>query len=277
MAAFAVEDALLKRAARELPVGQLLVLFGLGGAGVFAALVRRAGLPLRHPQALSTPMRVRAGFELTGRLFYGLAIALTPLSSATAILQATPVLVVLGGSLYFGERVGALRWAAVLAGLAGVLIVLRPTAADFSPLSLLAVLGMVGFAGRDLASRAAPRSLSTAHLGLYGFATVVAAGGLYAAWEARAWALPGPVAGACLASAVLLGPAAYSALMQAMRSGDIATVTPFRYSRMFFGIGLGVVVFGERLDATMVLGCGVIVLAGLLIAWHGRRSQRPAA
>ena len=82
MGAFALEDAFVKAAARHLPIGQLLMMFGLGGMLAFAAFPRRGGV----------------GFEFLGRLFYVLAIALTPLS--------TPVLVVPGASLYFGEKVG---------------------------------------------------------------------------------------------------------------------------------------------------------------------------
>ncbi len=52
-------------------------------------------------------------FEVAGRLFYTLAIALTPLSSASAILQATPLVVVMGAALIFGERVGWRRWTAI--------------------------------------------------------------------------------------------------------------------------------------------------------------------
>ncbi|MFZ2989230.1 EamA family transporter, partial [Ideonella sp.] len=139
MAAFALEDALIKQVTRTLPVGEFMMAFGLGGALLFALAARRSQTRLFIPEVLSPAMRVRAGFELVGRLFYVLAVALTPLSATTVILQATPVLVVLGGSLVFKERVGALRWAAVVAGLAGVLIILRPGADAFSPLSLLAL------------------------------------------------------------------------------------------------------------------------------------------
>ena len=104
MAAFALEDAFVKAAARHLPIGEVLMLFGLGGMLVFAAFPNRGGAPLFHRAAVSAPMLVRAAFEFVGRLFYVLAVALTPLSSATAILQATPVLVVLGASVYFRER-----------------------------------------------------------------------------------------------------------------------------------------------------------------------------
>ena len=58
-------------------------------------------------------MLARCGFEVTGRLFYGLAITLTALSTTSAILQATPLVVVAGAALVFGERVTPLRWLAV--------------------------------------------------------------------------------------------------------------------------------------------------------------------
>lgn len=274
MAAFAVEDALLKQVARMLPIGQVLVLFGAGGVLVFAVCRGEGAQPLWHADARSKPMWVRAAFEITGRLFYVLAIALTPLSSATAILQATPVLVVLGARFYFGERVGALRWLAVLLGLAGVVVVLRPAAGDFSVLSLLTVVGMVGFAGRDLASRAVPGTLGTRHLGFYGFLAVVVAGALYAFWQGQAWVWPDRTGMVALAIAVLVGTGAYASLMKAMRTGDVAAVTPLRYTRLLFGVGMGVVAFGEQVDAITLAGCGVILLAGLLLTWDARRSRR---
>jgi drug/metabolite transporter (DMT)-like permease len=274
MAAFALEDASVKAAARSMPIGQVLMLFGLGGMLAFAAFPRGASLRLFHAAALSRPMLVRAVFELVGRLFYTLAIVLTPLSAATAILQATPVLVVLGASLYFHEQVGWRRWVAVVVGLLGVIVVLRPTASEFSALSALTVIGMIGFAGRDLASRAVPTEFGTRHLGFYGFFTVVVAGALYAAWDGRAFIVPDPISGMALVAAVAAGVLAYACLMKAMRTGDIATVTPFRYTRLIFGVALGVLAFGEPIDGLMLLGCAIIMAAGLLIAWDGHRRTR---
>lgn len=274
MAAFALEDLFVKRAVQALPLSEVLVLCGLGGALVFAGLARAQGVRLLQPAALSRLMAGRAVFELVGRLFYALAIALTPLSSATAILQATPVLVVLGGSLFFHERVGWRRWAAVGVGLGGVLIVLRPGAGDFSALSLLAVVGMIGFAGRDLASRAVPPALGALHLGVFGFLTLALAGVLHGLWQPVAWTVPPAVVLALLAGAVGVGTLAYAALMKAMRTGDLATVTPFRYTRLLFGLTVGALVFGERVDAAMVAGCLVIVAAGLLIAWDNTLARR---
>ena len=162
MAAFAVEDSFVKAAALTLPVGQILILFGLGGALCFALSARASGAALFPRAALSRVMQIRSLFEITGRLFYVLAIALTPLSSATVILQATPLLVVAGAALVFGEQVGWRRWSAIVIGLIGVIVIVQPGSDSFSALSIFAIIGMIGFAGRDLASRAAPKSLGTA-------------------------------------------------------------------------------------------------------------------
>ena len=273
MAAFALEDALVKRAAMELPVSEVLILFGLGGAIAFWALAGLKRESVFHADVLSPVMKIRFGFELVGRLFYILALALTPLSSTTAILQATPIFVVLGAALFFGETVGWRRWSAIFVGLIGVLIVLRPAGDSFSLLSLLAVIGMLGFSGRDLASRAAPATLGTNVLGFYGFVTIVIAGALFSFWEQPAFSVPSAPAAAALVAAIAFGVVAYSALMKAMRTGEVATVTPFRYSRLLFGVLLGVLWFDETIDVAMLIGCGVIVGSGLFILWRSNRSK----
>jgi drug/metabolite transporter (DMT)-like permease len=272
MAAFAIEDALVKAVTASLPVAQVLVLFGAGGAIVFAATAALRDERLFGADAVSPPMRVRICFEVAGRLFYTLALALTPLSATTAILQATPIVVVLGAAVLFGETVGWRRWTAIAVGLIGVLIILRPTPGSFSPLSILAVLGMLGFAGRDLASRAAPPSLSTAALGFYGFVALMLAGALYAGWEQRTFVLPEGRTWPMLAAIATLGACAYASLMKAMRTGAVASVTPFRYSRLLFGVALGLLLFDERIDLAMAVGCCVVVASGLFILWRsGRR------
>ncbi|MEM7563532.1 MAG: DMT family transporter [Pseudomonadota bacterium] len=271
MAAFAIEDALLKAVSDVVPVGQTLMFFGVGGSIVFAgwALVRRD--PLFRPEVLSRPMLFRVVFEILGRLFYILAITLTPLSSATVILQATPIVVVAGAALIFGEQVGWRRWLAIGVGLAGVFVIIQPGSNSFSVLSILAVLGMLGFAGRDLASRAAPSVLSTSILGLYGFLSVIAAGMIILLWQGTELVAPDPASTFYLTCAVLVGVIAYSGLMKAMRTGDVSAVTPFRYTRLLFGIGLGVMWFNETLSFSMMLGCGLIVASGLFILWRGQQ------
>ena len=271
MAGFAVEDMFLKAAAKHMPLGQALLIFGLIGAVAFALMARAKGEAVFHPAALSRPLLIRSGFEVTGRLCYSLAIALTPLSVASAILQATPLVVVAGAAVLFGETVGWRRWTAILVGFAGVLVILRPGLDGFDALSLLTILGLIGFAGRDLATRAAPPVLSNLQLGVYGLSMLAVAGAILLGISGGAKVPDAMGAGLILATSAF-GVFAYFALTVAMRTGDVSAVTPFRYTRLVFAMILGVLVFGERPDALTLLGSALVVGAGIYALVYGRRA-----
>ena len=154
------------------------------------------------------------------------------------------------------------RWLAILSGFAGVLLILRPGFEGYSALSLLAVMGMIGFAGRDLATRAAPPVLSNMQLGVAGFTMLTLVGiGLSIANGGALWPTL-PVTG-LLIGAAIAGVAAYYALTIAMRTGDVGAVTPFRYTRLVFALLLGASIFGERPDALTLLGSVVVVGSGV--------------
>ncbi|NIZ63028.1 EamA family transporter [Sedimentitalea sp. CY04] len=272
MAAFALEDMFIKSASQSLPVGQVLIIFGLGGMVIFMIMARAQGQRILHPAICTRPMVLRSVAEVTGRLCYTLAIALTPLSSASAILQATPLVVAAGAVVFFGEQVGWKRWLAIAVGFCGVLLVLRPGVSGFEPASIFAVIGTLGFAGRDLATRAAPSSMSNHQLGIYGFAMLIVAGGVALGWTGGAsW--PSWLVWAQLAAATVIGVIAYNALTGAMRAGEISVVAPFRYTRLVFAMVLGVLVFGERPDLLTLLGSAVIIGSGLFTVLRERRSR----
>ncbi|VDC21236.1 DMT family transporter [Pseudogemmobacter humi] len=270
MAGFAIEDLFIKRAALSLPVGQVMVLMGFSGALVFALMARARGEAALPRVFLSRPMLIRSGFEISGRLFYSLALALTPMSATVAILQATPLVVLAGAALIFGEQVGWRRWSAVIVGFIGVLIVLRPGAEGFSALSLLAVAGMLGFAGRDLATRAAPQSMSNRQLGTLGFAMLGFAGVIVLGFTGEAH-IPDLREAGLVLGATVFGVAAYNALTAAMRTGDVSAVTPFRYTRLIFAMILAVLILGESPDAATILGSAIIVVSGLYTLLRARR------
>jgi drug/metabolite transporter (DMT)-like permease len=276
MAAFAIEDAFIKTVTKHLPVGQVLILFGVFGALVFALWAKRVGAPLFNAAVLNRFMLLRAVFEFFGRLFHMLALALTPMSSTTAILQAAPILVVIGASAFFSERVPLRSWLAIVGGLLGVLVIVRPVAGDFSALSLLAVVGTLGFVGRDLATRALSVSVKREVLGFYGFSTMVFAGACFAAWDAKPFVELAGNQLATIGAALIAGIFGYTALMTAMRTGSISIVSPFRYTRLIFGVSIGVGVFGEQLDLPMFVGGAVVIGAGLYIWWQGKVASAQA-
>jgi drug/metabolite transporter (DMT)-like permease len=270
MAAFSIEDSLIKIISEKLPVSQILLILGLGGALVFAITGAIKKERMLLPEVLSHSMNLRVITEVIGRVCYSLSLALTSLSSTTIILQATPIVVVAGASIFFQEKVSLLRWLAVLTGMLGVLIIVQPGAESFSIFSMLAVLGMAGFAARDLASRAAPKSLGIFTLGLHGFLSLSLAGILLSFFSKHSFIWPDIITATYLFAAIIVGAIGYGGLIKAMRLGEVSAITPFRYSRLIFGISIGVFIFGERLDFSTILGCAIIVASSFFVVWSSR-------
>ena len=275
MATFAVEDSVINLVSSVLPVGQILFLLGVGGALSFFGLALILRKEVFSYGVFTRPMHFRVISEVTGRVFYSSALALTPLASSTMILQATPLVVVIGAAVLFKEKVSALRWAAVLLGFFGVLIIIDPSSDSFSFLSILAVLGMLGFAGRDLASRAVPKSLNIFTLGVHGFMSIALSGIVLNLYYNEPIIWPDSHSWLYLLLGVFLGTIGYSALISAMRIGEVSAITPFRYSRIIFGVAIGMFFFGENITLTATLGCGLIVLSSFVVLHPNRRKAFP--
>ncbi|HKL56128.1 MAG: DMT family transporter [Roseovarius sp.] len=275
MFGFALEDMFIKRLSADLPVGQILIMLGSGGAVAFGIIALARGHRLFSRDLLSGPVLLRNLGELIGTLGFITAIALTPLSSASAILQATPLAVTLGAALFMGEQVGWRRWSAIFVGFAGVLLVIRPGLEGFEPASLFAVQAVIGLALRDLATRAVPRSVTSMQLSSYGFATTVPAG-VVLIWLSGGAVNPDPANWRDICLALMLGVGAYYAIVAAMRFGEVSFVTPFRYTRLVFALVIGVTVFGERPDALTLTGAAIIIGSGLYTLLREQRLHRRA-
>ena len=280
MAGFAIEDMFIKKLSCDMPLGQILIYLGTGGAIIFAVLALLRGDKLLSRDLLARSVLIRNAGELVGTLGFITAIALTPLSSASAILQANPLAVTLGAALFLGESVGWRRWTAILVGFIGVLMIIRPGLDAFNPLSLFAVQGVIGLAVRDLATRTVPKTISSFQLSTYAFATLIPAGAMLLWLNDTAMIAPNAAHVVNMSAALGLGVLAYYAIVAAMRMGDVSFITPFRYSRLIFALIIGVVFFNERPDLMTLLGSALIVASALYtLAREARlnRAKRRAA
>jgi drug/metabolite transporter (DMT)-like permease len=267
MAGFAVEDAMIKLATVRLPAGQVMLTIALLSLPWF--LWRARGAPFWPKGVARGPVLWRTAAEIVATCGILMALANASLSTVTVIIQASPLLIVAAAALVLGETVGWRRWAAVLTGFAGVLVILRPGAEGMEAGALWAVLGVVGLCVRDLAARRIDPAIPTTTIAVCGYAGVLGlsvvlcllAGGLVRP-QAADW-------GAMLAGAAV-GVAAYWAIIEATRAGDVSAITPFRYTRLIFGIALGVALFGERVDAATLAGAALILGAGLYVLYRER-------
>ena len=277
MLGFALEDMLIKQLAGAMPMGQVIALLGCGGAVNFGTLALANGRRLVSPALISRPVVLRNLGEMLAAASFVAALVLTTLSSASAILQATPLAVTLGAALFLGEPVGWRRWSAIGAGFVGVMLIIRPGLAGFTPASLLAVVAVAAVAMRDLASRKVPAEVTGTQLSAWAFASLIPTGLLMMLAMDTPPAMPAPPDLARLAGAFVVGGFGYYAIVGATRTGEVSVVVPFRYTRLVFAMVLGAIVFGERPDPLMLAGAALIVAAGLYTIWRETRARPRAA
>ncbi len=276
MLGFAVEDMFIKLLSDAASVGQILIMLGFGGSVVFGLIVLMQGKPLFARDMLTAPICLRGLGEMVGTVAFVSARSLTPISSASAILQATPLVVTLGAALFLGEPVGWRRWSAICVGLFGVLLIIRPGMDSFQVLSLLAVVAVFMLALRDLATRRTPATITTMQLSFLGFFVLIPAGIVLmlvmqtpvVSFAVRGWLY--------FLSALTIGLFAYYAIVAAMRVGEVSFVTPFRYARLVFALIIGVTIFNESPDALTLIGAAIIVASGIYTVWRERRGARQA-
>lgn len=277
MLCFALEDMLIKLMADDLPIGQIVGMLGLGSSLLLGLVLVLQRQPLFDRSMLTLPILLRAVGELVGTIGFVTAIVLTPLSSASAILQATPLFVTLGAALFLQEAVGWRRWTAICVGFFGVLLIIRPGLEGFSWYSLFALQGVVGLGIRDLATRRVPPNTSSLQLSFLAFLVLMPAavilmwanGASFVSVSGDTWGY--------FTAALLIGIVAYYSIVSAMRVGEISFVTPFRYSRILFALVIGIGVFGERPDTLTLLGAAIIVGSGLYTLWREQSLRRKTA
>lgn len=269
MLGFALADTFIKLTLGTLPVGQVIAIFGFGGAMIYGGWAAAKGERVVDPALFTGPFVFRLAAEVVGTMCFIIALASIDLSLLSAIIQVNPLLVTLGAAVFLGASVGWRRWVAILIGLVGVLIIVRPGLDGFDANILWALGATVGLTGRDLATRAISRDVSTLLLAAWGFLAAGVAGLLLLAVTGGA-ALPDGLLTLQLTGALIFALIAYYAVTAAMRIGDIAAVTPFRYTRLVFALVLAFFVFNERPDMWTLIGAAIVIATGLYTLWRER-------
>ena len=211
-----------------------------------------------HPwwTALRTGAVVVTGFSA----FY--AFSVLPLAQVYAILFTSPLLITVLSIPILHERVGIHRWAAVLVGLVGVLIVLRPGSAPVEAGHVAALISAAGGATAAVVVRKIGNDERSVVLMLY---PMVASFVVMAAILPTVYR-PMPVEHLGLLGVVsLLAFAAGLSMIAAFRRGDAAIVAPMQYSQIVWAAAYGYFFFDERGDAFTWIGAGVVIASGLYV------------
>ena len=250
-----------------------MIILGILGSVFFVTAAIVAKQPIIRKDLLDKHVIIRTLGDLFVAMFFVSAIVLTPLSSASAILQGTPLAVTAGAAIFLRETVGLRRWLAVLIGFIGIILIIKPGVADFSPFSLLAVAAVICLSARDLATRAMSVALPTITISIYAFVALALAGVLAIPFYGS-FVSPGLSECALFMVGISSGVVAYYLIVGATRYGDASLIAPFRYSRLVFAMLLSLFILGERPDLFTWIGASIIVLSGYFIALRERSIKK---
>jgi drug/metabolite transporter (DMT)-like permease len=269
-ASFSWHDATVKSLGGQLSVFALSFLSAIFSGLTILILARprherwRDFWRMRHPWAV----QARALTGVSAGLLGIYAFTTIPLAEAYALIFLAPLLVTILSGLVLGEHIGSWRWLAVLAGFAGVLLVVRPGFRAIEPGHLaafgvalsvaLSVIVMRSLAGRE------KRTSILATLMLYALAIQGAA------VLVTSPVLPSPPQLAWIALAGTFGGLGQIGLLAATRHAPASAIAPMHYSQIAWGIVLGALFFAEYPDLAAAVGLAVIAGAGLLTVMRER-------
>jgi drug/metabolite transporter (DMT)-like permease len=261
MALFAASDVVAKHLSETFHPLQIAWFRYLAAALLLAGVCLRFGRPVRSSRASAQIVR---GLGMAGAtILLVAALSLQPIAEATALVFISPCLVTLLCVLILKERVRGLRWAGVIGGFLGAMVILRPGLAGYNPAALFSIASAACWATALVMTRRAVTtdSLQTtlAYSALTGFALLSATlPFVFKAVTAMQLAL--------LAATGCLWLAAHVAIAYAYRrpEAEVSRLAPISYTHLIWAIGLGYLVFGTVPDAVTLAGAGLIIGSGLL-------------
>lgn len=273
MAFLAGADVFFKLGTQAAPIGQVMAMVSLGGTLAFAIAAYFLKIRLITRDILHPMVMLRNLFEVIGGI--GMVIGLTYVSLPVfaAIIQIGPLVVTLGAALFLKEQVGWRRWLAIAVGITGMLMVIRPFGSSFTGWELFAVMGITGLSARDLITRLSPRHIPSLAISTWGFAATLLPGVVMWSLAARPSSFEAEALWPIL-GAIIVTTCGYLAITTAMRMAPASIVAPFRYTRLIFTTGLGILIFGDRPDGWTLAGSALILAAGLYGFMRERRLAR---
>ena len=272
---FVANDTCMKLALEDAPPFQVLVMRGIAAIIWCLPVIYFMGLIRHVPKAFNPWVVLRSCSELVAILCFITALAHMPIADITAITQISPLVVLLGMWLLFGEKVGSLRLVLIGFGVTGALLVAQPGGVAASPFAVFGFLTAVGVAARDILSRKVP-ARTPALAVTFSTLLIVMLGGLALSLLFETPVTPTFRHAWLMFIAGFFLMCGHSFVFMAYGRTPARVVAPFNYSVMIWAGISGVLVFGQFPNALAISGMVLIMAAGLAVVFLEGRTPQPA-
>ncbi|RWC55122.1 DMT family transporter [Mesorhizobium sp.] len=270
---YLVNDTMMKLATAGLPSYEVLCLRGAAAALWGFPLLFALGYGKQIPLIFDGQVLRRNLLELAAILCYVVALANMQIADSTALGQITPLLMLVGSSILFGERIGGQRKALIGLGFVGALMVAQPTMQGISVYALLALGNATLAAARDLAGRRISAEVPGMIVAISAVVVVLIGAGA-AHLVSERWVMPGTHHLLLMAGAGFFLIFGHFFIFMAYRVGPTSAVAPFYYCFTVWAVISGLLVFGQFPNVLAVCGILLVVGSGLTIVSLDQRKRR---
>ncbi|MES0031791.1 DMT family transporter [Mesorhizobium sp. M0019] len=270
---YIVNDTMMKLATAGLPPYEVLFLRGAAAILWGIPLLFMLGYGKQIPLILDAKVLRRNLLELGAILCYVVALANMQIADSTALGQITPLLMLVGSSMLFGERIGGVRLALIGLGFVGAVMVAQPTMQGISVYALLALGNAALSAARDLAGRKVAADVPGMVVAISAVIVVLAGAGA-AHLLSEQWVVPEIRHLLLMGGAGLFLIFGHFFIFMAYRVGPTSVVAPFYYCFTVWAVISGLVVFRQLPNALAICGILLVVASGLTIVSLDERKRR---
>lgn len=283
--AFTLNDVGIKFLSGDYPLHQIVLVRAF--VAMFITLIIiipfEGGYHLLRTKQLKLHL-LRGAFVVLANILFFLGLAEIPLSEATAIFFVSPLIITLFSVIFLSEKVGPWRWFAVIMGLVGAIVMLRPTSNSFQLAGLLPIGAAFCYASLHILTRKMGTVEKASTMSFYLQLTFVVVSismglafgdGRYGIQEnaaleflLRPWVWPNHfdlIVMVCIGVASAIGGYTIS---QAYRLSEAALIAPIEYVALILAVFWGIAIFNEWPDSIAWTGIALILFSGLLMLWR---------
>jgi drug/metabolite transporter (DMT)-like permease len=271
---FAASTAAAKWLVAVYPVGEVLFIRQLASLATCAAMILPfTGLAVFHTRRLRDH-GIRAVSQGTAQTLIIIALSLLPLASAVAINFSAPLFATLASAIFLREVVGPARWAALMAGFLGVLIITNPGAETFQIGTVFALGNAILYGSVTAGVRGMTATESAETLTMYQMVLLTI---FFVAILPFGFVVPTWVHGTVMVAIGIANAFGQYWWTRALHLAPASAVTPFYYFSLVWAIVLGFVIWGDIPTIGLLIGSAIVVGSGLFLLWRETAKRGPSA
>jgi drug/metabolite transporter (DMT)-like permease len=250
-----------REAMRELNVFQLMLIrAGIGLCLLYPLIHRSGGFAVVKTSRL--PQHVaRNSIHFCAQLGWFFALTLIPIGQVVAIEFTMPIWTAILAAMFLGERITVWKLAAIVLGLVGVIVIVRPATGEINPGQLIALAAAVGFGISIAMVKSLTRTEQTLAIIFWMLAVQTAASLLPALYV---WTWPSLTTWGWGVVIAFCGTFSHYCMARALLHADATVVIPMDFLRVPLTAAAGWLIYSERLDAFTLLGAALILTGNLL-------------